>query len=76
IEVTAHDRKGLLADVMNAVAESKVNITAVNGRTAKDKTAIIHLTVDVRDRVHLEQVMNKVKKVRDVYTVRRYSGST
>ena len=76
IEVTAHDRKGLLADVMNAVAESKVNITAVNGRTAKDKTAIIHMTVDVRDRVHLEQVMNKVKKVRDIYSVRRYSGGT
>ncbi|MEW5785982.1 MAG: bifunctional (p)ppGpp synthetase/guanosine-3',5'-bis(diphosphate) 3'-pyrophosphohydrolase [Bacillota bacterium] len=72
IEVSAQDRNNLLADVMTAVTESKVNITAVNGRTDKDRTATIHLTLVVRDRAHLEQVMNKVKKVKDVYSVRRF----
>ena len=51
-----------------------MNITAVNGRTDKDKTAIIHMT-GVRDRAHLEQVMNKVKKVR-MYIAHRYTGGS
>jgi GTP diphosphokinase / guanosine-3',5'-bis(diphosphate) 3'-diphosphatase len=72
IEISAQDRTNLLADVMTAVSESKVSITAVNGRTDKNRLAVIHLTLVVRDRVHLEQVMNKVKKVKDVYSVNRF----
>ncbi len=72
IEITAQDRANLLADVMTAVSESKVSITAVNGRTDKNRSAVIHLTLVVRDRMHLEQVMSKVKRVKDVYTVNRF----
>ena len=71
IEITAQDRTNLLADVMNAISESKVSISAVNARTDKNKMATIHLTLVVRDRIHLEQVMNKVRKVKDVYNVHR-----
>lgn len=72
IEITAQDRANLLADVMTAVSESKVSITAVNGRTDKNRQAVIHLTLIVRDRAHLEQVMSKVKRVKDVYSVNRF----
>ncbi len=72
IEINAVDRKNLLADIMNVVNESKVDITAVTARADKDQIATIYMTMVVRDQVHLDQIMAKVKKVKDVYAVRRY----
>jgi GTP pyrophosphokinase len=73
IEVTGMDRPNFLTEVMYAVSESKVNITAVNGRMSKDKMAVVHLTFVVRDLEHLEHIMNRIKRVKDVFSVRRYA---
>jgi GTP diphosphokinase / guanosine-3',5'-bis(diphosphate) 3'-diphosphatase len=72
IEITASDRKNLLADIMADVNESKVDITAVTARADKNNLATIHMTMVVRDQPHLDQIMAKIKKVKDVYSVRRY----
>ncbi|HSW35147.1 MAG TPA: ACT domain-containing protein, partial [Candidatus Limnocylindrales bacterium] len=72
IEISASDRKNILADVMTAVSESKVEITAVVARTDKNHMATIHLTMIVRDQGHLDQIMSKIKKLKEVYSVRRY----
>ncbi len=72
IEVQANDRTSLLADVMAAVSESRVQITAVNGRTEADHTAVIHLTIVVKDRLQLEKIMNRIKRVKDIYSVNRH----
>ena len=76
IEITAMDRPNLLAEVMHAVSESKVNITAVNGRTTRDKIFIVNMTFVVRDLEHLEHIINKIKRVKDVFSVRRYAGAS
>ncbi len=72
IEITAEDRKNLLADIMSSVNESKVDITAVNARADKHNIATIYMTMVVKDQVHLDQIMNKIKKIKEVYEVRRY----
>ncbi len=72
IEITADDRKNLLADIMASVNESKVDITAVNARADKNSIATIYMTMVVKNQVHLDQIMNKIKKVKEVYEVRRY----
>ncbi|MCR3921688.1 MAG: bifunctional (p)ppGpp synthetase/guanosine-3',5'-bis(diphosphate) 3'-pyrophosphohydrolase [Firmicutes bacterium] len=71
IEVTAMDRAQILMDVVNALAESKVNITALNGRSTKDNLSVILMTVTVHDTNHLDNVINRIKRVRDVYSVHR-----
>jgi len=79
VEVYADDRKNLLADIMATVNESKVDITAVTARADKNNVATIYLTMVVRDQNHLDQVMSKIKKMKDVFEVRRYlcgSGNT
>lgn len=72
IEVQAHDRTNLLADVIAALSENGVQIYAVDGRADSDQTAVIHLTIGVRDRLQLEQIMNRIKRVKDIYSVRRH----
>ncbi|MDW7728574.1 MAG: bifunctional (p)ppGpp synthetase/guanosine-3',5'-bis(diphosphate) 3'-pyrophosphohydrolase [Bacillota bacterium] len=72
IEVNANDRKNLLADVMAAVNESKVDMTAVSARADKNRIATIHMTMVVRDQVHLDQIMSKIRKIKDIFSVRRY----
>ncbi|NLM53059.1 MAG: bifunctional (p)ppGpp synthetase/guanosine-3',5'-bis(diphosphate) 3'-pyrophosphohydrolase [Firmicutes bacterium] len=71
IEVTGLDRPHILTDVVNAVTECKVNITALNARSGRDRMASIHMTVTVEDLEHLERVINRLSKVRDVYTTKR-----
>ncbi len=72
IEIKANDRKNLLADIMSDVNESKIEVTAVSARADQNKEATVQMTLVVRDQVHLEQIITKIGKIKDVYSVRRY----
>lgn len=71
IEITGHDRRGLLNEVLQAVSESKTNMSAVSGRSDKNKVAMIHMTILIRNTEHLQSVVEKIKRVKDVYSVQR-----
>ncbi len=75
IEITGHDRRGLLNEVLQAVSESKTNIAAVSGRSDKNKMALIHMTILIRNIDHLYSVVEKIKQVKDVYSVQRIMQS-
>jgi GTP pyrophosphokinase len=71
IEITGHDRRGLLNEVLQAVSESKTMISAVSGRSDKNKMAQIHMTILIKNIDHLHAVVEKIKRVKDVYSVQR-----
>jgi guanosine-3',5'-bis(diphosphate) 3'-pyrophosphohydrolase len=71
IEITGLDRRGLITEVMMAVGETKTDITAVTGRTDKRKIATILLSINIRNVDHLQQVVDRIKRIKDIYTVRR-----
>ncbi|MEY9091544.1 bifunctional (p)ppGpp synthetase/guanosine-3',5'-bis(diphosphate) 3'-pyrophosphohydrolase [Paenibacillus sp. RC84] len=71
IEITGHDRRGLLNEVLQVVSESKTMISAVSGRSDKNKMAMIHMTILIRNIEHLHAVVEKIKRVEDVYSVQR-----
>ncbi|KIL41049.1 (p)ppGpp synthetase [Gordoniibacillus kamchatkensis] len=71
IEITGHDRRGLLNEVLQAVSESKTVMSAVSGRSDKNKMAQIHMTILIRNIDHLHMVVEKIKRVKDVYSVQR-----
>ena len=75
LEVTAVDRPNLLTDVVQAVSETKVNISNVNARATRDGIVAIHLTFVVTNLEHLDFIINKIKRVRDVFTVGRPFGN-
>ena len=71
IEIEANDRMGLLSDILKAIANSKVNILAVNTKTGKDRIAIIYITLETKNLDELNGVLKNIRKVDSVYNVRR-----
>lgn len=71
LEATGLDRQGLLNEVLQAVTGTGVNLTAVSGRADRRGMATIHLSISIRNLGHLQSVVEKIKRVRDIYSVRR-----
>jgi guanosine-3',5'-bis(diphosphate) 3'-pyrophosphohydrolase len=71
VEVEAMDRPGLLQEVMAVCAEFKTNASSVTARTKRDKTALVSLTLQIRDLDHLHKVIEKLRTIKDVRNVYR-----
>lgn len=73
IQVNAADRPGVLTDIMMVASEAKMNISAVNARTEKNKTATVTLSLEITSRERLEYIMSKMRRVKNVYSVSRHN---
>ncbi|WP_209122837.1 bifunctional (p)ppGpp synthetase/guanosine-3',5'-bis(diphosphate) 3'-pyrophosphohydrolase [Alkalihalobacillus sp. BA299] len=72
IEITGFDRNGLLNQVLQAVTESRTTINAVSGRSDhRNKVATIHMTILIQNVDHLHKVVEKIKQLPHIYSVRR-----
>ncbi|BDG46347.1 MULTISPECIES: bifunctional (p)ppGpp synthetase/guanosine-3',5'-bis(diphosphate) 3'-pyrophosphohydrolase [Parageobacillus] len=72
IEITGFDRRGLLNEVLQAVNETKTDISAVSGRSDhRNKIATIHMTIAIRNIGHLQKVVDRIKQISDIYSVQR-----
>jgi GTP pyrophosphokinase len=71
IEIFGYDRRGLLNEVLSVVNETKTNISAVTGRNDRNKMATITMSLSIRNINHLQKVVDKVKQIPDIYSVRR-----
>ncbi|MCA0982640.1 bifunctional (p)ppGpp synthetase/guanosine-3',5'-bis(diphosphate) 3'-pyrophosphohydrolase [Halobacillus yeomjeoni] len=71
LEIWGYDRRGLLNEVLQAVNETKTNITAVSGKSDRNKMATIHITILIQNTSHLRKIVERIKQIQEVYTVRR-----
>jgi GTP diphosphokinase / guanosine-3',5'-bis(diphosphate) 3'-diphosphatase len=71
IEITGYDRRGLLNSVLQAVNEVKTNISAVSGKTDRNKMATINMSIAIHNVSHLQKVVERIKQIPDIYSVRR-----
>ncbi|SHH38614.1 RelA/SpoT family protein [Clostridium grantii] len=71
IEIKAEDRTGLLADLMEIIANKKVSLYAVNVQPVKANIAYVTLKVKIQDIKRLEDIMKQLKYVRSVISVYR-----
>ncbi|PAV28941.1 (p)ppGpp synthetase [Virgibacillus profundi] len=71
LEISGYDRRGFLNGVLQAVNETKTNITHVNGRSDRNKIAIIQITILIHNTSHLRKIVERIKQIKDVYTVTR-----
>jgi GTP pyrophosphokinase len=71
LEISGYDRRGLVNEVLQAVNETKTNITFVNGRSDRNRMAVIQLTIMIQNTNHLQKIVDRIKQIKDIYTVTR-----
>ncbi len=74
IKVTAKNEKGMLAAIATEIANFDVNIQGLILTTTLDNKAEVDFTVEVTDAVHLYQLMDKIRKLPNIYEVVRGVG--
>lgn len=76
LEANGMDRAGFLSDVMAVLVEMKISANWVTARGKKDGGAVIEMVLEMKGMEQLEHIMNKIRRVKDVYDVRRVSFGT
>ena len=71
IKVIAEDKPGVLANISNAIASAGSNIKNVKVSELKDKKALIKFSLEVKDKNHLNNIINSIKGFSDVLRVER-----
>ena len=71
IEIIALNRNELLQDVLAALADIRVPIYAVNARQVENNCAMVSLTIGINNTEHLNRVVARLSKVKDVLKVTR-----
>jgi len=75
IQVEALDRSGLLSDVTRVLSEHHVNILSATVSTSNDRLALSKFVFEMGDTVHLDRVLNAVRRIDAVYDVYRVTSS-
>ena len=71
LSLSCTDRMGILADVIGVIAEEKLNLLAANARQIKDKTALIDITIEVKSKQQIEEIIKKLHRVPGIFDIKR-----
>jgi GTP pyrophosphokinase len=74
IQVEALDRAALLSDITRVLSENHVNILSANVSTSSDRLAISRYVFEMGDTVHLDRLLNAVRRIDAVYDVYRVNA--
>ncbi|MEG0913436.1 MAG: bifunctional (p)ppGpp synthetase/guanosine-3',5'-bis(diphosphate) 3'-pyrophosphohydrolase [Oscillospiraceae bacterium] len=71
LELICSDRQGLIADVSTQLSLMHIVIFAFNTKVTGDGRAIITVTIGINSIEHLNSVISKLKKIKDVESIAR-----
>ena len=72
ITIVANDKSGVLTTLLAVPSEMKVNISSINAKpNRRDKTSTIMMGLDVKNAQQIQQIMTKLRRLKDVYSVTR-----
>lgn len=71
LEVYGYNRSGLLNDILQTLNAQTKNLTSVSGKVDHDNMATVHVTVAITNLAHLTRLIDSIKNIPDVYSVKR-----
>ena len=75
LEIICNDRSGMLAELLAVPSEMRMNIRSVNANPNRNnKTSTVILGLDVKNASQVGQIMTRLRRVKDVYSVTRKLG--
>ncbi len=75
IQVEALDRNGLLSDITRVLSEYHVNILSANVSTTNERIAFSRYLFEMGDAMHLDRVLNAIRRLDSVYDVYRVKSN-
>lgn len=76
LKLTVADRRGMLAKIAAGIANAGSNIDNVSMEEPDGSVYTnMHFTVQVRDRVHLAELMRRLRRIPDMVRINRVKGS-
>lgn len=74
IHLRGIDRPGILAEIALRINEMDVSLININARTNRDKIVVLNMTLEINDIEQLENVISKLKKVKNIIDVYRVTS--
>jgi len=74
INIFAHDRSGLLADITKTLTERNIDIISLNTRTNKQGIATMAISFEISSREELNQIVSKLRNIGSVIDIERTTG--
>ncbi|SJZ95657.1 GTP pyrophosphokinase [Pilibacter termitis] len=74
LDIFGYNRSGLLNDILQVISGQTKNLVSVEAKPTKEKMATIHVALGIKDIHHLTAIVDKIKSVPDVYSVKRTNG--
>lgn len=71
LAIKAIDGDGLLIQIANVIAESKLPLLAINARKTRDNYGLFDITIQITEREDLERLIRKLYKIENVLEVSR-----
>ena len=71
LQVEGYDRSGFLNEILQVINSQTNKLNNINGRVDKAGTAVIRITISIQNLKELELIVDKVKNIPDVYSVKR-----
>ena len=69
--VEGYNRNGLLNEVLNVINSTTKSLNSVNGKVDANKIATISVNIGILNTQQLDFIVDKIKQIPDVYSVRR-----
>jgi GTP pyrophosphokinase len=71
VDVRGADRPTLVMDIMNSLMETKTHVLNLNANAGKDGIAHVHLKIETRSVDHLDFLLGRLRRLREVTSVIR-----
>lgn len=71
VEIVGMDRARLVTDIMNVIMDTRTHMLGINARVGKDNVSHIQMKIEARNLEHLNYVLQRIRKVKDVTVVER-----
>ena len=77
LEIVCNDKSGILASILAVPTEMKINIRSINANPNRsNRTSTMMLGLDVHSSTQVTQIMTKLRRLKDVYSVTRRMGGS
>ncbi|WP_423776737.1 RelA/SpoT family protein [Atopococcus tabaci] len=74
LQIEGYDRSGLLNEILQVFSNQTKKLSNVNGKVDHNQIATVRLTIGIQNLDELEKIVDKIKSIPDVYSVKRVTS--